>query len=321
MPRRLTAYETLAAVTAVLMLALIAVGALVRTTGSGLGCPDWPLCQGSLIPPAEREAIIEYSHRTLAAAVGLLIVATAAFTWRLRRDDRPLRALAVGSLPLLALQAWLGKESVERELPPEVVAIHLATALILFATVSLIAAFVIQGPARRRIASTERASLLRAATLAAAATAAVMLIGAYVVGSDAGFACTGWPGCPEAQIPFADGQRLQHIHWLHRLTVLGGLLAVGFLGLVASDLRTPAPVLQRAVYGVLGLYGVQMLIGALNIWSDFSNAARVAHLAAGSAIWGLLVLIVIAGRYERVAADEAASVLPQSDSETAGARA
>ncbi len=208
----------------------------------------------------------------------------------------------------------------ERELPAEVVAIHLSTALILFAVVSLVAAFAIQGPARRRIESAERASLLRAATVAAAATAAVMLIGTYVVGSDAGFACTDWPGCPEAQIPFIDGERLQHIHWLHRLTVIGGLLAVGFLGLVASNLRTPALVLQRTVYGVLGLYGVQIVIGGLNIWTDFSTAARVAHLAAGSAIWALLVLIVVAGRYERVASDEVDALLPPQR-EPAGSRA
>jgi heme A synthase len=307
MPRRLTAYETLAVVTAVATLALIAVGGLVRTTGSGLGCPDWPLCQGGLIPPLEREAIIEYSHRTLASVVGLLIVATAAFTWRLRRDDRPLVTLALISLPLLALQGWLGKVTVERELPAEVVAIHLSTALILLAIVSLIAAFVVQGPARRRLESTERASLLRVAMVAATVTAAVMVIGTYVVGTDAGFACTGWPGCPEAQVPFVNGDRLQHIHWLHRFTVLGGLLAVGFLGLVASNLRMPALVLQRAAYGVLALYGAQIVIGGLNIWSDFSVGVRVAHLAVGSAIWALLVVIVVAGRYERVATDEVAA--------------
>jgi len=307
MPRRLTAYETLAVVTAVATLALIAVGALVRTTGSGLGCPDWPLCQGGLIPPMEREAIIEYSHRTLASVVGLLIVATAAFTWRLRRDDRPLVTLALISLPLLALQAWLGKVTVERELPAEVVAIHLSTALMLFAIVALIAAFVVQGPARRRIESAERASLLRVAMVAAAVTAVVMVFGSYVVGTDAGFACTSWPGCVEAQVPFVNGERLQHIHWLHRFTVLGGLVATGFLGLVASNMRTPALVLQRAVFGVLALYGAQIVIGGLNIWSDFSDVVRVAHLVVGSAIWALLAVIVVAGRYERVATDEVAT--------------
>ena len=294
---RMTRYQTLTVVTAAATLVLITVGALVRTTGSGLGCPDWPLCHGGLLPPAERTAIIEYSHRTLASLVGVLIVATAAVSWRVRRDDPAVRALALGSLPLLALQAWLGKEAVDRELPAEVVTVHLATALILFAVTALIAAFAILGPRRERIDSGERRGFLRIATVAAAITAGVLLIGSYVVGSDAGFACTDWPGCPEARMPFAEGERLQHIHWLHRLSVLAGLAAVGQVAVAAANLREPAPWLRRGAWTLLGLYLAQIAIGALNIWTDFSGAARVAHLAAGSAIWGLLALIVVAGRY------------------------
>ncbi len=299
--RRISNYEALTVVTAVATLALIAVGALVRTTGSGLGCPDWPLCQGGLIPPAEKEAIIEYSHRTLAMVVGLLIMATTWATLRVRFEDRPLRMLAIVALPLLLLQAWLGKVTVDRELPAEVVTVHLATALILLSVLAVIAAFAVQGPARRRIESAERASLLRLAAIAAVVTAVVLLVGSYLVGSDAGFACTQWPGCPEARVPFVDGGRLQHIHWLHRLTVVAGLAAVAVVGLAAANLRTPAPALQRAVWALLALYGAQIVIGALNIWTDFSDAARVAHLAVGAAIWALLVTVVVAGRYEPAA--------------------
>ena len=317
---RLSRYQALTVVTAVATLALITVGALVRTTGSGLGCPDWPLCHGGLLPPLEKTAIIEYSHRTLASVVGALVVAVAVVSLRVRRDDRTVRALALAALPLLALQAWLGKIAVERELPAEVVTFHLATALILLALLALIAAFAVLGPGRRRVDSPQQRDFLRVAAGAAAVTAGVLLVGAYVVGSGAGFACTDWPGCPEAQVPFTDGGRLQHIHWLHRLTVLAGLAAIALVTLAATTLPEQTRLLRRAAWTLLGLYLLQVAIGALNVWTDFSEAARVAHLAAGSAIWALLVLIVVAGRY-RAATTAADVAAPQQRRQATGVRA
>ncbi len=317
---RLSRYQALTVVTAVATLALITVGALVRTTGSGLGCPDWPLCHGGLLPPAEKTAIIEYSHRTLASVVGVLVVAVAVVSLRVRRDDRTLRALALASLPLLALQAWLGKVTVERELPAEVVTFHLATALILLSMLALIAAFAVMGPGRQRVDSPQHRGFLRVAAGAAAVTAGVLLVGAYVVGAQAGFACTEWPGCPEAQVPFADGGRLQHIHWLHRLTVLAGLAAVALVTLAATTLSEQARLLRRAAWTLLALYLLQVVIGALNIWTDFSEAARVAHLAAGSAIWALLVLIVVAGRYRALSTPAGVAALqPRQQATRVGA--
>src|SRR5688500_14322542 len=161
LPAPLTRYQLLTVATVGLTLLLIAVGALVRTTGSGLGCPDWPLCHGRMVPPFERTAIIEYSHRTLAAVVGLLIVGTSVVTWRTRTRDRAARALAVAALPLLGLQAYLGKVTVERELPAEVVAVHLATAFLLVGLLAVIAAFAVLGEARTRVRSRERDAYLR----------------------------------------------------------------------------------------------------------------------------------------------------------------
>src|SRR5690349_17346265 len=66
--------------TAAVMFALIVVGSIVRTTGSGLACPDWPLCHGRLIPPLQFNILIEWFHRLLALVVGLLLLATAAWT-------------------------------------------------------------------------------------------------------------------------------------------------------------------------------------------------------------------------------------------------
>ena len=291
-------YETLTVVTVVVTLLLIAIGSIVRTTGSGLGCPDWPLCHGRLVPPLERTAIIEYSHRTTAAVVGALIFAQAVWTFVARRRDRVLLWLAAASLPLLGLQAYLGRVTVQRELPPEVVAIHLCTALLLLAVIAVIAGFAHLGPERARIDTAERRGLVRVALIATGATAAVLVVGAYTVATDAGYACTAWPGCPQAPIPFVDGGRLQDIHWLHRLTVVLGGCAVAWVFLAVREARGAGPMLRRGAEALLALYGLQILIGAGNIWLGWAEAVRVAHLVAGSAIWTVIVLIAVIGRYQ-----------------------
>ena len=72
-------FRRLAVLTAVFAYAQIALGGVVRVSGSGLGCPDWPLCHGRPYPPADAHAIIEYSHRAVGSVTGVLIIATVIF--------------------------------------------------------------------------------------------------------------------------------------------------------------------------------------------------------------------------------------------------
>ena len=297
-------FRTLTAVTVIATIVLIAIGSLVRTSGSGLGCPDWPLCHGRPLPPLERTAIIEWSHRTAAAIVGLLIVVQAAWALVARRQDTMLVTLAVLSLPLLVVQALLGAVTVRFELPPEIVAVHLTTAFGLLAVLTVMAACASLGAGRTRIVSRERQAFERVALWATAGTAVVLLIGAYTVATDAGFGCTTWPSCREAQIPFFSGERLQHIHWLHRVTVGAGAALIAWLFLHVRDMRDRGSMLRRGAHTLIGLYAVQIVIGGLNILTAFSGVALVSHLAVASAIWVVMILIAYAGRFQPEPAPE-----------------
>src|SRR5260370_39277863 len=82
-------FRRLALVTAIFAYLQIALGGVVRVSGSGLGCPDWPLCHGRPYPPADAHAIIEYSHRAVGSVTGVLIIATVVLAWGVWLTRRP----------------------------------------------------------------------------------------------------------------------------------------------------------------------------------------------------------------------------------------
>src|SRR5437588_11110090 len=127
----MASFRRLALATALLTFLLIVLGGLVRVSGSGLGCPDWPTCYGRPYPPADLHAVIEYSHRTVGAFTGLLIIATllAAF-WIYRRRRSPVTWMAVATLAAVVAEGLLGWRVVASLLNPSLGQIHLAIGLL-----------------------------------------------------------------------------------------------------------------------------------------------------------------------------------------------
>src|SRR3989442_12805333 len=125
-------FRRVAFLTALFAYLQIALGGVVRVTGSGLGCPDWPLCHGRPYPAADVHSIIEYSHRTVGTITGLLLVATVVLAWAVFRHQRPLVAwLATASLVAIAAEGALGGVGGTNELAPWLVVVHLGLAMII----------------------------------------------------------------------------------------------------------------------------------------------------------------------------------------------
>ena len=272
MPRRFTQLAWAAATATYL---LIILGAIVRITGSGMGCGDhWPLCNGRLLPPLDLPTMIEYGHRLAAAAVSVLVVGLAGYAWWLTRGGGRGRGegaviasyVAVG---LLVVQIALGAITVKLELPAWTIILHLGTAMLLLATL-LVAA------------RTPGAPPSRAGLGAAALGLATVLLGALTANTGAATACLGFPLCSGEWLPA--GGALQHIHWTHRLLAY----ALGTYVLVwAWHARTRGP------RYVLALVAVQVGVAAAMVLLALPRALQAAHMAAGAAVWAGLVLAAL----------------------------
>ena len=127
-------FQKLAALTLATALGLVTIGVIVRATDSGLGCPDWPLCHGQIVPSlGDTKAWIEWIHRTVAVIIGFEILGLAFLAIRDYRDRRSILWPSLAAVGLVGFQAWLGRETVRLGNSGESVTAHLAAALTLVA--------------------------------------------------------------------------------------------------------------------------------------------------------------------------------------------
>lgn len=154
----LARYRRMAWITLFAVYFLILVGASVRASGAGMGCPDWPTCFGSWIPPtseaqlpanyqeiyadlgyAETEFNVvktwtEYLNRLTGVTIGFLILLTAVYSWSLRRHDKAIAVASVAAFLMVGFQGWLGAKVVSSNLLPGMITVHMLMALAIVGT-------------------------------------------------------------------------------------------------------------------------------------------------------------------------------------------
>ena len=264
----------LALATAAMTAALIIYGAWVRASGSGLGCPDWPLCHGSALPGDDRASAIEYGHR-LFAGVTMVMVAALAFVGFQRRREVPRAAgFLIASLLLILAQAGLGGAAVLTDLHGFIVLAHLALAM-------LIMGLLTAGGLAILVKEPWPVAWRPAPPILALAGAATILIGGSIVATNTGFRCL--------DVPFCHGGAGAMATWLHAFhRVLGVALLVG-LAAAAMRLRGTGGLPIALVTAVGLLLVAQIGVGITALTLTLPEGLRVLHVALATLIWWGLV--------------------------------
>jgi cytochrome c oxidase assembly protein subunit 15 len=311
-------FVRLARIGAVLALAVVMLGAYVRLSDAGLGCPDWPGCYGRLVVPhpatSAEELGLEYTrpleagkawremiHRYLASSLGLICLALAAIAWRNRRDPNQPKLVPAALVALIIFQGLLGMWTVTLLLKPIVVVAHLLGGI---ATLALLASL---GEWRStRFPSPTPA--LRALGLAAAAALVLQIsLGGWTSSNYAALACPDFPKCQTQWWPaIADfkeafvlwrgigidyeGGVLDHparvaVHFTHRLGAVLAAVLIALLGI--SLVRQSATRADGAA--VLAVLALQLCLGVSIVWFGVPLGVAVLH----NGVAALLLLAVI----------------------------
>lgn len=276
------------------VLVQITMGGAVRVTGSGDGCPDWPLCFGRLLPPFEFHALMEYTHRTIGVIVGLASIgATARVLWK-HRKTTPVAITVTAALVGVTVTGIIGGAVVLSELSPALRTLH----LMLAETVALLMVHATVATFYTKSATNDdgqvSSALIKWAALAAGLTLVALLSGSYAVWRGAGPVCATWPFCGGSLIP---NNELVWIHMAHRVLALAAAvpsLVAAHLAMKPSNIPQGAEHIRTLGLLTVTIVAAQILLGAANPWTGFAQWARVAHLTVATLQWAVVAALFLA---------------------------
>ncbi len=262
--------------------AQVTLGGIVRITGSGLGCPDWPLCYGEIIPPFKLDTLIEYSHRLSGMILGILVLSMClGFVFSNHSHKRKLTVrLAVFALILVVIAGLLGGMTVLTELSKWMRLVHLGVAEILIT--SLCAIIVLEIPADKYIGVVKHRLIGQMVAISVVFTFSSILFASYVVGSGYSTVCGTWPLC---RGDFFPTDLFSFMHMAHRYSAI--VLVLGFASLAYLVIRRFGLTnrFSLSMLSGLGILVAQIILGAIIIWTGFASEFKALHLTMATLFW------------------------------------
>jgi heme A synthase len=283
-----------AVATALATFCLLIAGGLVSTTESGLACPDWPLCEGKLIPKMVDGKQFEHTHRLVASAVAAMTFVLCAMLFRKRREDRALTRLGAFAAALVVVQALLGALTVKLALPAWVSSLHQATAMAFFSLMVTLAFLTRQRMpdfAAAPIDPDARARLRRWIVPVIAITYLQICAGAVMRHTRSGLACGfEFPLCLGKLWP-TDAPLFVQIHLVHRFG--GFAVAAAVIALTAAILRSQPgnSALRAGVVLASAMVIGQIVLGIATIFTSRELFTMTAHSSLGAALLANLVAV------------------------------
>ena len=291
----------------VVSLALIHIlwGAVVRATGSGLGCPDWPLCSGQVIPPFETAAVIEFVHRFLALLLTGSVVWVLVKAWFGQGSLRQVRPIVLAFALLLVVQIVLGAVTVLTELPALLVGSHLTISM-LFISATVMGAVQVQNQSLSVHAFPKWRGIA-----ALIAGLLVVVSGAFVVGLAAGIACHGILSCESGG---GSPRLLVEVHMGHRYAAY--VFAIALALLAGWRLRLDQGKAKLLGVFVIALLALQITLGFTQVLLGLPGALRVAHVFTAALVMAAATALFFwpLGRHAEQAQEVAAPVTSPTES-------
>lgn len=303
-------YRRIARISVGAVLFLILVGGIVRSTGSGMGCPDWPKCFGLFVPPTQVDEIpqsffeshpqfesktfnafqtwTEYLNRLVGATIGLLMFITAALSLTFFLKDKRIFFLSLAAMLLTGFEGWLGKLVVDRNLAGGMITLHLLVAMLILALL-ILANYLVA--ARQGLVHVEEKPISRSLIVVGLGvivlTVAQILIGTQVREM-----------VDEAARRVGDQQRSEWLepslfYSIHKAgwMVMAGLVAVWLRGLLSHF--TGNRTVRRLAVALIVFVGLEICFGLILANFDLPPTVQPLHMLFANLIFAAEFAILI----------------------------